>query len=138
MIFIDTGAFVARYIQRDQDHHVALRIWRRLEERRRRCFTTHLVFNETITLLARRSGYTFAAQRARAWLSSETVEIWRSSRDEDVEAVEVMEKYADQGVSFTDCVSFVLMRAHRLQDVFSFDSQFERAGFRLLGERDEP
>lgn len=41
-------------------------------------------------------------------------------------------KFADQGVTFTDCLSFVLMKREKLRQVFGFDHHFEAAGFRLL------
>ena len=59
MIFIDTGAFLARVIQRDQHHDAA------------------------------------------------------------------------QGVSFTDCISFVLMAGHGIRTAFSFDNHFLLAGFEI-------
>ena len=134
MIFIDTGAFVARYIQRDQYHQDAVKGWRLLEERRLRCVTSPLILSEAITLLARRGGYAFAAQRGRALFSSEALTILRASQEDEAAALDVMEKFADQAVSFTDGVSFVLMRTHHLQEVFSFDRHFERAGFHLWNE----
>lgn len=131
MIFLDTGAFVARYIQRDQYHRQALKGWEHLAKSGQRWATSNFVLNETLTLLARRAGYHFAAQRARHILSSQVLTIWRSGEEEEHAAVELLEKYADQQVSFTDCVSVVFMRKHGVTDVFSFDSHFERAGFRL-------
>lgn len=131
MIYLDTGAFVARYIQRDQYHQQALKGWERLAQNGRRCFTSNFVLNEAFTLLARRAGYGFAAQRARSIFSSAILTILRPGEEDEHAAVDLLEKYADQAVSFTDCVSFVLMRRHDLTDVFSFDSHFERAGFQL-------
>ena len=40
-------------------------------------------------------------------------------------------KFADQQVSFTDCVSFVLMRRNRLERAFTFDRHFASAGFEI-------
>ncbi|MBI4597748.1 MAG: PIN domain-containing protein [Candidatus Omnitrophica bacterium] len=131
MIYLDTGAFIARYVQRDQYHRQALKVWERLAKGGQRCATSNFVLNEAFTLLARRAGYHFAAQRARAILSSQILTIWRPGEEEEHAAIDVLEKYADQQVSFTDCVSFVLMREHSVEEVFSFDSHFERAGFRL-------
>lgn len=64
MIFIDTGAFMARYIERDQFHDTATKHWWGLRNDRRHCFTSNFVLDETITLLARGSTYQFAAERA--------------------------------------------------------------------------
>lgn len=129
MIFIDTGAFLARFIERDQFHKRAVAAWRRLEKRRDRCFTSNFVLDETFTLLARRTTYAFAAERARALLSSRLLVVLRPTADDELAAVELFEKLADQEVSFTDCVSFALMREAGIRRAFSFDRHFDLLGF---------
>jgi predicted nucleic acid-binding protein len=47
-----------------------------------------------------------------------------------------MRKYSDQAISFTDCVSFVLMRREGIKRAFSFDKHFRYAGFTLFGGRE--
>ena len=44
-------------------------------------------------------------------------------------AIDLFAKFADQGVSFTDCVSFALMRKNRIRKAFTFDQHFLFAGF---------
>ena len=129
MIFIDTGAFLARYVERDQYHHAAIEHWRTLQEDRRSCFTSSFVLDETITLLARRSTYHFAAERARSLFGSRLLSILRPDGNDELAALELFEKYADQEVSFTDCVSFVLMEKQNIKCAFSFDRHFAVAGF---------
>lgn len=129
MIFIDTGAFLARYIERDQYHNVAAQHWRTLQDDRRRCFTSNFVLDETITLLARRSTYQFAAQRARNLFESTRLTILRPDENDELAALERFQKYADHGVSFTDCVSFVLMERQNIKSAFSFDRHFTIPGF---------
>jgi predicted nucleic acid-binding protein len=131
VIYIDTGAFIARYVQRDQYHNRAKNAWQTLSQQPWRCYTSNFVLDETFTLLARRTSYVFAAQRARSLLASRTLEIVRPVQEDEQRAVDLFEKFADQEVSFTDCVSFVLMRKHRLQRAFAFDRHFVHAGFRL-------
>lgn len=131
MIYIDTGAFLARYLSHDQYHVKAISCWKRLEQLNLPCLTSNFVLDETFTLLARRADYAFAAQRARVILSSDLLTILRPAEGEEYEALDLFEKYADQRVSFTDCISFVLMRRKNITQVFSFNQHFERAGFRL-------
>lgn len=131
MIYIDTGAFLARYSGRDQHHKESVRSWEKLEKASKRCFTSNFVLNETFTLLARRAGYVFAVERARHIFSSEALTILRPLEEDERDAVKFFGKYADQEVSFTDCVSFVLMRKKNIEIAFSFDAHFQRAGFRL-------
>jgi predicted nucleic acid-binding protein len=131
VIFIDTGAFVARYVRRDQYHARARAAWQALSREPWRCYTSNFVLDETFTLLARRASYAFAAQRARALMASKTLEILRPQHEDELEAVNLFEKFADQAVSFTDCTSFALMRRHRIPRVFTFDHHFGLAGFHL-------
>jgi len=41
----------------------------------------------------------------------------------------IIRKYADQSVSFTDCVSFALLERHNIKCAISFDRHFAIAGF---------
>ncbi len=132
MIFVDTGAFVGRYIKQDSHHRRARRAWLEIERRRRHCLTSSFVLDETFTLLGRRSSYSFAAERARALLQSAALVILRPDAEDEMKAVDLFAKFADQEVSFTDCVSFVLMRRHRLRQAFTFDRHFVDAGFEVF------
>lgn len=132
MIFVDTGAFIGRYIAKDEHHRVATSSWSVLEKSKERLFTSNFVLDETFTLLGRRAGYAFAAARARAILSSSTIMILRPTKYDEIEAIKLFEKYADQSVSYTDCISFVLMRSNKLERVFTFDSHFGMAGFAII------
>jgi uncharacterized protein len=129
VIFIDSGAFLARYIERDQYHDRTTDHWQTLQTDRRRCFTSSFVLDETITLLARRTTYEFAAERARNLYGSQELSILRPDADDEEAALDLFEKYADQSVSFTDCVSFALMDRHNIRAAFSFDHHFRIAGF---------
>jgi predicted nucleic acid-binding protein len=132
VIFIDTGAFVARYVPRDEYHSRAKRRWLEVERDRTRCFTSNFVLDETFTLLGRRASYAFAAARARALLASTALTILRPDATDEASAVDLFAKFADQKVSFTDCVSFALMRRHGLSRAFTFDRHFADAGFEVL------
>lgn len=129
MTFIDTGAFLARYLPGDQYHKLATPLWNKIRTTRERCLTSNFVLDETFTLLARRASYSFAAEKARLIYASRSLEILRPDALAELAALDWFEKFADQEVSFTDCVSFALMRAARLQTAFTFDAHFERAGF---------
>ena len=133
MIFVDTGAFLARYLVRDQYHDRAVAGWEGIARDGLRCFTSNFVLDETLTLLGRWAGHAFAAERARLMFSSRVLTILRPGREEEVEALQDFVRCADQKVSYTDCISFVLMRANKLKRAFGFDQHFRMAGFELLG-----
>jgi hypothetical protein len=132
VLYIDTGAFLARHIRMDQYHRRAQAAWKALSRLPWRCYTSNFVLDETFTLLARRASYPFAAQRARNIMASATLEILRPSHEDESAALDLFEKFADQEVSFTDCVSFVLMRKYQIKRAFSFDRHFRHAGINIL------
>jgi predicted nucleic acid-binding protein len=131
VIFIDTGAFLARYVQRDEHHEKARTFWDELTHNNVPCLTSSLVLSETFTLLGRRTTHAFAAGRARQIYSSSILQILRPDAKDEVAAIILLEKYADQNVSFCDCVSFVLMRRAGISDAFTFDGDFAIAGFNI-------
>jgi uncharacterized protein len=130
-MFIDAGAFVALYRKSDDWHHRAIQGWGELDRSNRRCFTSDLVVAEALKLIYWYGGADWAARAGRAILSSSKLSILRPGPAEELQAIRVMEKFADQRIGFIDCVSILLMRQHRLSSIFSFDKHFEIAGFKL-------
>jgi len=131
MIFVDTGAFLARYDAGDQHHRAAEASWNKLRGATARLLTSNFVLDETITLLGRRCGYRFAADKARRIYASPTFEILRPEAADELRAVELFHKYADHEVSFTDCVNFALIAKRKVREAFAFDRHFHDAGFAL-------
>lgn len=132
MLFIDTGAFIAKYIENDQFHLQAIKTWKNLEHKKEKICTSNFILDETFTLLGRQANYPFAAKIARVIYASEVIEIIRPSLDTELNALLLFEKYADQKVSFTDCISFQLMKENNIKNVFSFDKHFMLTGFNLI------
>lgn len=132
MIFVDTGAFLARYARKDPFRNQALPAWRDVFQERVQLVTSNFVLDESLTLLARRTSYAFAAATARDLYGTSGLEILRPELADELAALPLFEKFADQEVSFTDCISFILMRKHRIQRAFSFDRHFRLAGFETI------
>ena len=131
MIYIDSGAYIARYIQRDQYHRDASRHWRRLAGSAEVLVTSNHVVDEVLTYLGRVAGNRFAAERGRTIYGSASLSVLRSDEEIEKEAIEDYERYADQAVSFTDCISFVLMRRRSIDQAFTYDRHFAMAGFTI-------
>ena len=131
MIFIDTGAFIARYVVRDHFHKEALRSWEKLAKKKHKLFTSNFVLDELITLLARKTDYAFSVKRAESIFASQILTILRPQAEDEIAALRVFKKYADQEMSYTDCVSFVLMEKNKIHQTFSYDQHFKLAGFTL-------
>jgi hypothetical protein len=129
LIFVDTGAFLALYIKRDQYHRQAHKVFRALP---RPFSTSNHVVDELATLLGRIAGYRYAADRIDDLYASESIEVLASTRGDEIEAIRWMRKYSDKEISFTDCVSFAVMHRLGIQAVFTFDRHFRDAGFEMI------
>ena len=107
-------------------------MWQDLANSRERCLTTSFVVDEALTLIGRRAGSGMAAAIGRRLYDSRVLEIHDPTRDEQLAALVTLERYADQRVTFTDCLSFGVMKSRRIERVFGFDADFRVAGFLLV------
>ena len=133
MTFVDTGAFIARFLPQDSLHQRALEVWPQLAGER--LFTSNHILDETLTYIGRHSSYLFAAECGERLYGSEKLEIIFSTQEDETAALQLFRKFADQKVSFTDCVSFAIMRKFGIQTAFTFDRHFLHAGFRIIGAK---
>ncbi len=104
-IFIDTSGFYALLIQKDDRHKEATNILKSAATKRRGFVTTDYILDETATLLK---------ARGHSALLREFL------------------KHLDQAWSFTDCLSFCVMKEHRLRESLTKDEHFEQSGFIVL------
>ena len=135
MIYIDTGAFLARHLSKDQYHDQANSCWNLIQKKGEACMTSNFVLDETFSLLGRRAGYGFAAQRARNIYASESLTILRPTKNDEMKAIDFFDKYSNHRLSFTDCVSFVLMQSKKIKRVFTFDQHFQILGFQIYPKK---
>jgi predicted nucleic acid-binding protein len=132
MVFVDTGAFLAKFLSHDQFHQDACASWKVLERKRDKIITSNFILDETFTLLARKSYHEFALEKARLIYASNVIHILRPTQETEINALLFFKKYADQKISYTDCISFQLMKEHHIKKVFTFDQHFYLAGFEMI------
>src|SRR4051812_35444704 len=109
-VFVDTAGWCAVVNRRDDLHERASSELKRLREKETILVTSDYVIDESCTLLKARAGSraatAFLDQIERAvGLSIEWV-----GQDRFDAATDLFRKHADQGFSFTDCTSFVIMQ----------------------------
>lgn len=131
-IFVDTSGFYALLVRSDDRHQATQAIVRAGQRRKRGFVTTDYVLDETATLLkARGYGHLLPEFFARLEGSHACRTEWTDAdRFANVKAFFL--KHADQDWSFTDCVSFVVMKRLRLRDALTKDGHFQDAGFAAL------
>lgn len=132
-IFVDTGALLALEDSSDDHHHSALQF--RDQELRGGSYdliTTSYVVDETLTLIRRHIGIDASIDVCQKLRRSHALRRIVVTREIEEQAMDVFETYDDKAFSFTDCVSFVVMREWGIADVFTFDAHFVQAGMGFI------
>lgn len=131
-IFIDTSGFYALLVKKDDRHREATRILKAAASKRRGFVTTDYVLDETATLLKARGHGALLPEYFDTIFSTSVCRVeWTDA--ERFQAVQTFFlKHLDQAWSFTDCLSFSVMKEHRLRESLTKDEHFEHAGFLVL------
>ena len=138
MIFVDTWAWVALALKRDQ-HHRRVKGQHKVFQRARRLYvTTDFVLSELIAHLYT----TLTADQARAFINNllasadrGTYRLIHVSPQQFRRAWQLRQQYHDKpDISFVDFTSIVVMQDLGLTDIFTGDAHFQQVnlGFRLV------
>ncbi len=131
-IFVDTGAWIALANDRDTHHQAAKAVYPRLLSEYRKLVTTNLVVAEAYINLRMTLGHGPALIFLDSLRQSLRIQKAYSTPDLEQEAEQILRQYADQDFSYTDAVSFALMRQRGIGEAFAFDQRFAIAGFVLV------
>jgi len=131
-LFVDTGAWFALADLSDQYHAQAVDAYPKLLREFSGLITTNLVIAETYVLIRRNIGH----QAAMIFLektagSPRVVKIYSDNILEET-AEDILRKYHDHNFSFTDAVSFAVMKQSGIDEAFAFDQHFVAAGFTIV------
>ena len=128
-LFVDTSAWFAFVNRGDRDH---AKVRRLLAAHAGRLVTTNFVFDETVTLCARRAGHAAAVRLGEAVLDARLVDLVRVGHEDETRAWDLFRRRSDKDYSFTDCVSFVVMRRLAITRAAALDEDFREEGFLVL------
>jgi len=131
-LFVDTSGFYALLVQRDASHRAASRILRKAGKEKRRIVTTDYVLDETATLLKARGVGRLADGLFKGVFESVACRVEWTDVDRFQKTREFFLKHSDHAWSFTDCLSFCVMRDLRIRTALTTDRHFEQAGFLAL------
>jgi predicted nucleic acid-binding protein len=116
-------------VKKDARHRPASRVLGAAARERRRFVTTNYVLDETATLLKARGHAHLLDDFFETTLASPVCRVeWTDATRFDLVRTFFL-KHLDQAWSFTDCVSFHVMRELRLRDALTSDGHFAEAGY---------
>ena len=124
-IFVDTSAWYAIIDKNDRDHALAAT---KIQVLDRPLVTSNYIFDEILTLLRAKLGFTVAVPFGQKLWNQEISALVRITEDDEERAWRIFRQYEDKGFSFTDCTSFALMDRLEINTVFAFDDHFIQYG----------
>jgi hypothetical protein len=129
LVFVDTGAWVALADEDDEHHEDAVSIYPLLLKTSAKLLTSNLVIAESYILIVRSLGHDAAIAFLDKINGSPRIVRVSSNSDLEKEAEGILKKYQDQDFSYTDAVSFTIMKRQKIKKSFSFDKHFQTMGY---------
>lgn len=128
-VFADTSFFVAYLNSRDDSHELAHEYMTSFPET---ILTTEWVFVELGNYLAEGKNRRLFIPLVRQFSADRRSRILSADSDRYTKGLTFYGKRPDKDWSFTDCISFVVMKEEKLVDALTGDHHFEQAGFNAL------
>jgi uncharacterized protein len=129
MVFVDTGAWFARYVPADPNHR-RVKAW--LDANREPLITTDYCADETLTLLMARRRLNRAIEVGDALFEMGVAKIHFVTPDQVRRAWILFRQRAATGWSFTDCTSKVVIDELEIKTTAAVDSHFRQFGIRVV------
>jgi uncharacterized protein len=130
-VFVDTSAFAALADKNDDNHAKAVDFNKTISGIR--LVTTNYVLDELYTLLLLHAGYSKTVQfkhRLDFLITRKALVVVWISEAIATQTWQIFEQFnTDKQWSFTDCTSYVVMKAQGITEVFTFDHHFLQMGF---------
>ena len=131
-LFIDTGAFFARFNNRDAHHESATAVFSAISNgdlAYRSLYTSGYVLSELATLMERKTGNHADAVEALNRANSPSVKVLHPNAEIFADTCREFERFYDQEITFVDHTSAVLARKIGTEYIFAYD----KTDFRTLG-----
>ena len=132
--FVDTSAWFPLLSRRHPQHDALQSALRLRVGRGERLVTTNLVLAETHALLTARGHRSAALTFLRTVREAPNLVVPSTREREDRALGDWLERFDDQDFSFTDAVSFAVMRERRIKRALTLDHHFAVAGFEVVSE----
>jgi predicted nucleic acid-binding protein len=128
-VFVDSSGWIALFSLRDAHHREADRLFRSAIERSVPLLTTNLVAAEVHRLLLFRAGIPAATRALDVLDRSGSLTMHFAVAADHRAARAWIGSSADQKITYTDAVSFAVMKAAGVSTFLGFDRDFDVAGF---------
>jgi len=130
-VLVDSGAWIALLSARDQHHDETEELFQRAAREGVPLLTTNLILAEVHRFVLFRAGIRAASVALGHIEASALVRIEFATAAHHRSALAWLGRFDDQRFTYTDAVSFAVMRATSCRAVLGFDRDFAVAGFKF-------
>lgn len=134
-VFVDTAAWIALLINRDELHLQATDVMQKLRQKNAKLTTSESILTEFANALSPIKHRQKAVSFIDALRSLSNIEIVYSDAEIFNKSLQLYRERPDKEWSLTDCTSFILMNDLQIKYAFTSDKHFEQAGFIKLLEK---
>ncbi len=121
---LDSSFLIAYFNEADSHHQQAVKIMQKLKDGAfGKLFVTDYVFDEFVTFSAKRARSDLAIEWGQSVLDSTRIELMHTETMEFQTAWSLFKQY--KKLSFTDCTILAVARHFEIDNVISFDSDFD-------------
>lgn len=131
-IYVDTGFWIALMDAKDGQHGNATKIFNGDFEDNE-IVTSESVVGETVTYLNCSLKRHDLAMAFLDHLDASPLRLLEDDLITRAEARAILRRYGDNPLSYADCVSFALMRKHKVNRFAGYDRHFAMMGFQPVG-----
>lgn len=131
-LFIDSDALIGLHYIYDALHKPVLKILDTISLSDYASYLSWNVILEALTVISQRVSKKHAIGVLDEFRSGKYT-IIHPDDDLIASAEEIFRSIRSKNVSYSDCVSFAVMRRYGIQRVFSFDVHFKKQGFKRVG-----
>lgn len=122
MIFIDSSAFIAYFVSSDINHDKAGELFNEITEKE--LVTSQEIIDETLNWLTRKVSKKITYEVGNLLLNEDITRILQTLKEDKINALETIKRYSDHNLSFTDAISFTVIKRLKIKDIFSLDKDF--------------
>ncbi len=128
-IFIDTGIFIAYFLKQEASHDNVVKKYKFYTQAKAQFVTSNYILDELLTW--------FSSKQTRYFTEKVIIHLQRIMENGELKVVfidnvihkkaqDILLKFLEHKISFTDATSYVLYKDFALDEIFTLDSDFKR------------
>lgn len=130
-VFIDTNAFVALFVDKEESHQEIAKKYYDLRDQRTILFTSYYVLDELFTRLlfyGDKIDIKRHIHKLQNAISAGEITVLAINEALFEKSLGIFLKFLEHKISFTDATTYTLYKEFALDEVFTLDSDFKKIG----------